>query len=67
MRIVLAFGAIAALAIALSGCAVVSAGTAVVGAGASVATTVVTTTADIAGDVITAPFGGSDDTDKKKD
>ena len=66
MRVV-AFGAIAALAIGLSGCAMVSAGGAVVSAGASVATTVVTTTADIAGDVITAPFGGSDDSDKKKD
>ena len=67
MRIVFAFGAVAALAIGLSGCAVVSAGTAVVGAGVSVATTVVGTAADIAGDVVTAPFGGSDDSDKKKD
>ncbi|HWF64954.1 MAG TPA: hypothetical protein VN685_10115 [Rhizomicrobium sp.] len=66
MRIVFAFGSIAALAIGLSGCAVVSAGAAVVGAGASVATTVVGTAADIAGDVISAPFGGSDDSDKKK-
>jgi hypothetical protein len=67
MRAILAFGAIAALAIGLSGCAVVGAGAAVVGAGVSVATTVVSTTADVAGDIISAPFGGSsDDSDKKK-
>jgi hypothetical protein len=66
MRIVLAFGAIATLAIGLSGCAVVGAGAAVVGAGVSVATTVVGTAVDVAGDVLAAPFGGSDDSDKKK-
>ena len=67
MRFVLALGAIATLAIGLSGCAVVGAGVAVVGAGVSVATTVVGTAADVAGDVISAPFGGSsDDSDKKK-
>ena len=66
MRIVFVFGAVAMLAVGLSGCAVVSAGTAVVGAGVSVATTVVSTTADIAGDVITAPFPSSDSDDKKK-
>jgi hypothetical protein len=67
MRIVLALGAIATLAVGLSGCAVVGAGAAVVGAGVSVATTVVGTAVDVAGDVISAPFGGSsDDSDKKK-
>jgi len=66
MRVVLALGAIAMLAVGLSGCAVVSAGSTVVSLGASMATTVVGTTADIAGDVISAPFG-SDDSDKKKD
>jgi hypothetical protein len=63
MRTVLVFGAIAMLAIGLSGCAVVSAGSAVVGAGASV----VGTAADVAGDVITAPFGGDDSDKNKKD
>ena len=67
MRTILAFGAVAVLAIGLSGCAVVGAGAAVVGAGVSVATTVVGTAVDVAGDVISAPFGGSDDSDKKKD
>jgi len=57
MRFVFAFGAIVALALGLSGCAVVSAGAAVVGAGAA---------ADVAGDIITAPFP-SGDSDKKKD
>lgn len=67
MRTILVFGAIATLAIGLSGCAVVGAGAAVVGAGVSVATTVVGTAADVAGDVISAPFGdSSDDLDKKK-
>ena len=67
MRFVFTFGAIATVAIGLSGCAVVSAGTAVVSAGASVTTTVVGTAADIAGDVIAAPFSGDNSGDKKKD
>ena len=62
MRIVIALGAIAVLAVGLSGCAVISAGSAVVSAGASV----VGTAADIAGDVITAPFPASDSDAKKK-
>lgn len=66
MRIVLISGAIAALALGLSGCAVVGAGAAVVGAGVSVATTVVGTTADVAGDIITAPFDSSSDSDDNK-
>jgi hypothetical protein len=66
MRSVTVLGAIAVLAMGVSGCAVVGAGVAVVGAGVSVATTVVGTAADVAGDIVTAPFGGSDDSDKKK-
>lgn len=60
MRTVTVLGAIAALAMGLSGCAVV-------GAGASVGATVVGTAADLAGDVITAPFGGSNSDKTKKD
>jgi hypothetical protein len=66
MRTIMASGVVAMLAVGLSGCAVVSAGSTVVGAGASVAATLVGTTADIAGDVISAPFG-STDSDRKKD
>jgi hypothetical protein len=66
MRTILALGAAVTLAVGLSGCAVVGAGAAVVGAGASVAGTVVGTAVDVAGAVISAPFGGSDDSDKKK-
>ena len=67
MRSFFVFGAIAILAIGLCGCAVMSAGGAVVGAGVSVGTTVVGTAADVAGDVISAPFGGDDSDKSKKD
>lgn len=65
MRIVSAFGVIAAMALGLSGCAVVNAGATVVGAGASVGARIVGAAADVAGDVISAPFG-SDESDKDK-
>lgn len=61
MRILFAFGAVAALAFGLSGCAVIDVGTTVVGAGASVGVTALGTAADVAGDVISAPFGSSSD------
>ncbi len=67
MRILLVCGAIVALTAGLGGCAVVGAGAAVVGAGAEVGATVIGTAADVAGDVISAPFGGDDSDKKKKD
>jgi hypothetical protein len=62
MRFCLSFAAIAVLSLGLSACAVVSAGSAVVGAGARV----VGTAASVTADVVTAPFGGADSSDKKK-
>ena len=59
MRACFTFAAIAMLGL-LSACAVVDAGVTVVGAGATVAGTAASVTAD----VVTAPFGSSDD--KKK-
>jgi len=52
--------ALAALCLGLSGCAVASAAGDVVGAGISVATTVVTTTADVAGGAVSTVAGSSD-------
>jgi hypothetical protein len=49
-----------ALALPLSGCIAYDAASAVVGVG----TTVVSTTVDVAGDIVTAPFGSGDS--KKK-
>ena len=60
MRACFNLAAIAVLGLGLCACAVVDAGTAVVGAGASVASTAVSTTAD----VVTAPLRSS--SDKKK-
>ena len=62
MRLALVFAAVAALGLSLSACAVVDAGSAVVGAGAHV----VGTAAEVTADVVTAPFGSGDSTDKKK-
>ena len=60
MRACLTLAAVAVLGLSLSACAVVDAGATVVGAGARV----VGTAASVTADVVTAPFGGSDD--KKK-
>lgn len=46
----------------LSACAVVDAGSTVVSAGADAAGTA----ASVAGDIVSAPFGGSSDDDRKK-
>ena len=62
MRVLITVSALVLAGLALSGCAAVEVGSAVVGLGA----TVVSTTASVAGDVITAPFPDSSD-DKKKD
>jgi hypothetical protein len=62
MRHHLAAASIVMLGFGLSGCAVVDAGSAVVGAGAHV----VGTAAEVTGDIVTAPFGSGDDSDKKK-
>jgi hypothetical protein len=68
MRALLPIAVIAVLGFSLSGCVVAD----VAGAGVSVATTVVTTTADVAGDVVsgaadTVTGGSDDDKDKDKD
>jgi hypothetical protein len=50
----------AAMTVLLYGCMAYDAASTVVGAG----TTVVSTTADVAGDIVTAPFDGDDDSKK---
>jgi hypothetical protein len=60
-RVSVTVAVFAGMAILLSGCIAYDAASTVVSVGA----TVVTTTADVAGDIVTAPFGG-DDTPKKK-
>ncbi len=62
MRAYRTIAVIAMLGLGLCACAVVDAGSAVVGAGAHV----VGTAASVTGDILTAPFGGSDSSDKKK-
>jgi hypothetical protein len=62
MRACFIAAAFAVLGLGLSACAVVDAGATVVGAGAKVAGTAVSVTAD----VVTAPFGSGDSSDKKK-
>jgi hypothetical protein len=60
-RVAVTAAVFAGMAVLLSGCIAYDAASAVV----SVGSTVVTTTADVAGDIVTAPFD-SDDSDKKK-
>jgi hypothetical protein len=61
LRVPVTTAVFAGLAVLLSGCIAYDAASAVVGVGA----TVVTTTADVAGDIVTSPFDG-DDADKAK-
>ncbi len=66
MRTFLALNVIGLLAVSLSGCAVAE----VAGAGVSAATTVVSTTVDVAGDVVSGvadTVSGGSDSDKDKD
>jgi hypothetical protein len=62
MRTYPTIAVIAMLGLGLCACAVVDAGSAVVGAGAHV----VGTAASVTGDILTAPFGSDDSSDKKK-
>lgn len=57
MRRTMLLAALMGLGLTLSGCAVAEVGASVVGAGVSAASTAV----DVTGDVVSAPFGGSDD------
>ena len=56
IRIPVTAAVFAAMAVLLSGCIAYDAASAVVGAGV----TVVSTTVDVAGDIVTAPFGSSE-------
>ena len=62
MRAILTFGAIGLLGFSLSGCAVAE----VAGAGVSAAATVVSTTVDVAGDVVSGVADTVSGGDKKK-
>jgi hypothetical protein len=62
MREIVTVSALLLAGFGLSGCAVVEVG----GAVASVAGSVVSTTVDVAGDIITAPFPSHDSGDDKK-
>ena len=62
MRVIVTVSALLLAGISLSGCAVVEVGGAVIG----VAGSVVSTTVDVAGAVITAPFPSHDSDDDKK-
>ena len=55
-RVLVTAAVFAALVLPLSGCIAYDAASTVVGAGV----TVVRTTVDVAGDIVTAPFGSSD-------
>jgi uncharacterized membrane protein YjjB (DUF3815 family) len=61
-RVPVTIAVFAAVTVLLSGCIAYDAASAVVGVG----TTVVRTTVDVAGDIVTAPFGGDDTATKAK-
>ena len=63
LRVSLTIAVFAASAVLLSGCIAYDAASAVVSVGA----TVVTTTADVAGDIVTSPFDGAEPEKKPHD